>query len=197
MAQELEFKYGLSDQAHFGALLDTLKHIFPGNWEKIKMETDYYDTWDRQLSAKRWTLRIRNEGGLSVLACKTPGQGRARSEWEVPEGTLPEGLTALVRRGAPDELMDLYHIPLRPWCGARYSRYRRIIDLDGTSVELALDRGVLMGHSKELPFWELECELKSGSPEVLVEWCTRFAQEQHLREEPKSKFSRAMALAGN
>lgn len=195
MAQELEFKYGLADSYHFDSLMETLKKLFPGDWEKIKMETDYYDTWDRQLSAKRWALRIRNEGGISVLACKTPGQGRARCEWEVPEGTLPGGLTALVRRGAPDELMDLYHIPLHAWCGARYSRYRKVIDLDGTKVELAMDRGVLMGRSKELPLWEFEAELKEGDPEVLTRWCTQFAGEQHLREEPKSKFSRAMALS--
>lgn len=195
MAQEFEIKYGLADQAQFDSVLELLRKRYPGSWDKIKMETDYYDTWDRQLSAKRWTLRIRNEGGVSVLTCKTPTEGRARGEWEIVEGCLPAGLMALVRKGAPDELMDLYHIPLRVWCGARYRRYRNLIDLDGAQVELAMDRGVLKSSSKELPFWELEAELKQGDPEVLTQWCNDLARELHLTEEPKSKFSRAMALS--
>lgn len=197
MAQELEFKYKISGQAQFDALRELLQSRYPGNWETVKMETDYYDTRDRRLAAKNWTLRIRFENRVSVLTVKTPGQGRVRGEWEVPEGTLPGGLMALVRRGAPEELMELYNATLFSVCGARFRRLRRIVEVEGARIELALDRGVLLGRAKELPFWELEAELKEGDPHALGRWCEAFAAEQGLTEEHLSKFARATALGGS
>ena len=194
MAQELEFKYTLAGQSQFDALRELLQTRYPGNWEPIKMETDYYDTPDRRLAAKNWTLRIRYENEVSVLTVKTPVQGRLRGEWEVVEGTLPTGLMALVRRGAPEELMELYQASFRPVCGARFRRLRRIVELPGATAELALDRGVLLGGSKELPFWELEAELKAGDGQALGRWCEALARERGLTEETRSKFARALSL---
>lgn len=196
MGRELEYKYKISDQARFDGLREALLARYPGGWEQVKMETDYYDTPDFRLAARRWTLRIRCENGVGVLTVKTPGQGRTRGEWAVPEGTLPGGLMALVRRGAPEELMELYDCRLRRVCGARFRRLRRLVEIPGATVELALDRGVLLGGSKELPFWELEAELKDGEGQALANWCEALASEFSLPEECRSKFVRASALAG-
>lgn len=195
MGLELEFKYKLENQERFDTLLEALKQRYPGHWEKVKMETEYFDTADSFLASRRWTLRIRCENGSSILTLKTPLEGRARGEWEVPEGTLPEGLMSLVRRGAPEELAELYNRPLRSRCGARFSRRLRLLELPEAQVELALDKGVLLGGGKELPFWELEAELKAGSAEALARWCRELAREMGLEEEPRSKFSRASGLA--
>ena len=62
-------------------------------------------------------------------------------------------------------------------------------------MELALDQGVLLGRGKELPFAEVEVELKEGSDEVALAFAKALAEEFHLTEEPKSKFVRAMTLA--
>lgn len=195
MGQELEYKYKLENQVQYEAVRTILEERFPGGWETVKMETEYYDTQDMYLSSRQWTLRIRCENGSGVLTVKTPGNGRIRGEWEVPEGTLPDGLISLVRRGAPEELMELYQQPLRVRCGARFHRLRRVVELPQVRVELALDRGVLMGAGKELPFWELEAELKDGDAEALLTWCGSLAREMDLTEEPRSKFVRASGLA--
>ena len=195
MGKETEIKYGLQNQEEFDALLQVLETRFPGGWETINMETEYYDTPDRLLAGNHWTLRIRSENGRSVLTCKTPRPDGNRGEWEAQDMGLPHGLTTLVRRGAPEGLMALYELPLRVACGARFTRYCRLTELPGCQVELALDRGVLLGATKELPFWELEVELKQGTEKAWLDWCRSFAGEQNLQKEPKSKFARAAALA--
>ena len=62
-------------------------------------------------------------------------------------------------------------------------------------AELALDQGILLGGSKELPLCEVEVELKSGSEAAATALAQALAAAYSLSEEPKSKFRRAMDLA--
>ena len=48
---------------------------------------------------------------------------------------------------------------------------------------------------RTLPFTEAEAELKAGPDEVLARFGRALAEEFSLREEPRSKIQRAMALA--
>lgn len=195
MGQELELKYVLDGKKQLDAVRSALEQAFPGAWEQVEMETTYFDTPDRALEARRWTLRVRRENGVPVLTLKTPGQGRARGEWELPGGGLP-AVTDLVELGAPAELLELCNGGLESRCSARFRRLRRMGTIAGTAMELALDAGVLAGGGAEAPFLELEAELKAGLPQVLESWCSQFAQAHGLREETRSKFARAAALAG-
>ena len=61
-------------------------------------------------------------------------------------------------------------------------------------MELALDGGVLLGGGQELPFAEVEVELKSGEDSVAQTFAEALAKEFDLKEQPKSKLARAMAL---
>ena len=63
-------------------------------------------------------------------------------------------------------------------------------------MELALDRGVLLGGGKELPFAEAEVELKQGRDGDAVAFATELAARFGLIPEPKSKLRRALSLAG-
>ena len=63
-------------------------------------------------------------------------------------------------------------------------------------MELALDQGYLLGGGKELPFSEVEVELKSGSEEAAVRFGQALAREMNLKPESRSKVARARALAG-
>ena len=67
-------------------------------------------------------------------------------------------------------------------------------DHGDAQIELALDRGVLLGGGKEAPLCEVELELKSGSEETLVALAEAIAREFSLSPEPKSKFQRAREL---
>lgn len=192
MGLELEFKYALTGPDQLEQLCQALGDAF-GPWEAVDMATVYYDTQDKALAARCWTLRVRQENGIPVLTMKTPGPGGARREWELPGGSLMD-LPRLQALGAPPEVVALGPDQLAPQCGARFRRLRCLARLPDVEAELALDQGVLLGGGRERPFWELEAERKSGSGEALAQWCRSLAMAWDLREESCSKFVRAAAL---
>ena len=67
MGIEFELKYRATP-AQQAALLER----FGGQGRAISMETTYYDTPDRYLSARHITLRRRMENNVSVCTVKTP-----------------------------------------------------------------------------------------------------------------------------
>ena len=185
MGREFELKFAATKQDHAA-----LQERF-GNFSPISMETTYYDTPERAMGARRETLRRRYENGTAVYALKTYLSDGSHGEWECEAGSLEEALRALSAMGAPD-------LPpvetLGPICGAAFTRSCALLALEGGTVELALDEGVLTGSGRELPLREVELELKSGADEVLLNFGPAFAAHFGLEEEPLSKFARAKSL---
>ena len=186
MAQELELKFAATE-AQLEQILARLE-----GFTQTRMETTYYDTRDRRLSAAKITLRCRRENDLRICTVKTPGKGLARGEWECESDEIETAIPILCKLGAPRELLTLPD--LIPVCGAKFTRLSRLLTLPDAQIELALDRGVLLGGGKEAPLCEVELELKSGSEETLVALAEAIAREFSLSPEPKSKFARAMQL---
>ena len=83
-----------------------------------------------------------------------------------------------------------------PTCGARFTRQAALLTAGEGQIELALDEGVLIGGGKELPFAEVEVELKRGTDADAVAFARSIAARFCLEEEPKSKLRRALDLAG-
>ena len=189
MGRELELK--------FAASMETLEAIEEkyGPFTPITMHTRYFDTPDRAFGARKWTLRLRLENGRPVCTLKTRLSDGSRGEYETESGDIVSAIPALLEQGAPAELEELAREGLEEVCGARFTRLARIIDVPGGQVELALDRGEFTGGGKTLPFTEAEAELKAGPDEVLARFGRALAEEFSLREEPRSKIQRAMALA--
>ena len=188
MATEYEQKYAATP-----AILDAVKESFPGEWVQLQMQTAYYDTPSGALSARRYTLRRRLENGVSVCTLKTPA-GDARREWETQCDSIEDAIAKLVAMGAPAHLTELTREGLAHICGAAFTRMAQTLPIPGGSVELALDRGTLLGGGKTEPLCELEVELKSGSPEVCDLFARDLAHRFALQPESKSKFARALAL---
>jgi len=189
MGREFELKFRAD-----AAVIEQIREKY-GCFTTISMETTYYDTFDLKLAFHRWTLRRRMENGVSVCTFKRPHSRGGRGEWEVECDSVMEGIMKLCQAGADWELMRATAGGLQEVCGARFTRQAKQIEVPGGKVELALDQGVLIGKSKELPFWEVEVELKEGSDEVAADFAKALAEEFGLVPEPKSKFVRAMALA--
>lgn len=187
MGREFELKYAATPQK-----LDRLHGNYP-NLAPITMETTYYDTPDGAMSNLRWTLRRRLENGTSVCTLKTPA-GEARNEWETECARIEDAIEPLIGLGAPAMLRNLAERGLTVSCGAKFLRLAATLELEGCTAELALDRGVLTGGGKELPFAEVEVELKSGSPEAVAAFARRLAAEFELQPENRSKVARARAL---
>ena len=189
MGRELEWKYRAQEQ-----ILSAIEAKY-GPFSPIAMETTYYDTPDLKLAFHQWTLRRRMENGVSVCTFKRPLADGSRGEWEAECGNIMEGVLQLCRKGADWELMRSTAGGVIELCGARVTRLAATLSLSDAVVEIALDRGILTGRNKSLPFAEVEVEYKEGSEETAKAFAQSLAAEFSLTEEPKSKFVRAMALA--
>ena len=189
MGREFELKYQATPET-----IAAIQAKF-GEFTPISMETTYFDTEDLALRKRKWTLRRRLENGKSGCTVKTPLPDGSRGEWETESTDLAAGVEALCAMGAPKEISDYVNQGVTPFCGAKFTRLAKTIALPGGSVELALDEGILLGGGRELPFAEVEVELKSGEDSVASAFAGKLAAEFDLIEQPKSKLARAMALA--
>ena len=188
MGREFELKYQATPET-----IAAIQAKF-GEFTPISMETTYYDTEDLALRKRKWTLRQRLENGKAVCTVKTPLPDGSRGEWETESTDLAEGVRQLYAMGAPNEILDYVNRGVAPFCGAKFTRLAKTIALPGGCVELALDEGVLLGGGRELPFAEVEVELKSGEDDLAKAFAGNLAAEFDLKEQPKSKLARAMAL---
>ena len=188
MGKEFELKFR-ADEEKIAAI--AAKY---GDFTSISMETTYYDTPAKDLSALHWTLRRRYENGTSVCTLKTPAPGGARGEWETECPDILSAIPELCKLGAPAELDSLCHEGLVISCGAMFTRRAGTFTLRDCVLEIALDQGVLLGGGRELPFCELEVEHKEGSREAVEAFARQLADIYALKPEEKSKFARALAL---
>ena len=189
MGREFELKYRANAYA-VSAICEKF-----GGFTPITMATEYYDTPSRQLSCRHWTLRRRFENGVSVCTLKTPCPDGGRSEWEVNCPDIREAIDLLCAAGAPITLVGLTAGGLEQVCAARFTRLAKTLELPGVTLELALDRGSLLGGGREEPLCEVEVELKSGDEQACVAFAQSLAQEFSLVPESDSKYARALALA--
>ena len=190
MGKEFELKYAAGDPA----VLDEILAYVGRPAEEISMASTYFDTPKGDLSARKWTLRLRQENDDFVVTFKTAGDGSTRGEWEYNADSVEFAATTLVDLGAPWELEELLSDGALPVCGAAFLRRAVMLELDGTTAELALDCGRLFRGQKELPLCEMEVELKEGSEAAVRRFAEDLAKQFGLKEEPKSKFVRAVTL---
>ena len=189
MGREFELKYRAVPEA-----IAAIQAKF-GGFQCISMETTYYDTPGRALGNRHWTFRRRLENGISVCTLKIPHKDGGRGEWETEEGEILSAAPALCKLGAPAELETLVSTGVEAVCGARFIRLAKTLHLPDATVELALDRGVLLGGDQEMSLCEVEVELKTGRDEAAISFAGLLAEEFGLIPEKKSKFRRALDLA--
>lgn len=189
MGREYELKYAATP-----AVLAALAAKF-GPGREIRMETTYFDTPHRTLSARHMTLRLRRENEAVICTLKTPLADGSRGEWECPATDIQQGIASLLGLGAPAELQTLTAGGVTPVCSARFTRLACDVHTADGLAELALDSGSLCGGTREIPLCEVELELKSGSEEALQALAEGLIRTYILKPEPRSKFIRAVALA--
>lgn len=190
MSIEFEIKFRATAQQQLA-----LRAAYPGDEKIIAMETTYYDAPSGALAARWYTLRQRMENGCSVCTLKTPVDDYGRGEFEVNCNSIEDAIPELCKLSGIAELPDLLAEGIVPVCGAKFIRIAKTLALDGATVELALDTGILSGGGQKIPLCEIEVELKSGSREIALLFARQIAEKYGLVLEKKSKFRRALALA--
>ena len=190
MGLEYERKYRTDPET-----LKRLDDYLPGVPEVFHMETTYYDTPDGALSARCITLRHRRENLRHVCTLKLPASGIARREFEVESPSIQAALSALCKLSGFEELLTLTQAGVVPVCGAKFIRRARRLPVGDSTVEVALDAGVLLGGGRETPLFEVEVERLSGASADADLYGNLLRAKFSLEEERASKFRRALALA--
>ncbi len=186
MGFEFELKFRATPET-----LEKIRNAYPGG-AVIRMQTTYYDTADGSLAAKKFTLRKRRENEESVCTLKTPGVGQERGEFETRADKIEDAIPELCKlSGETIPTENLVEV-----CGAKFTRYAKEVTLSDCTLELAVDEGELLGGGKALPLYEVEVEFKAGSRESVVAFARELAEAYGLETEEKSKFKRALDLAG-
>lgn len=204
MATEIEMKLRVPDETTLNGVLNDpeLTQYMKDDYELRHMRSTYYDTADGILNARKWTLRLRDEGGHMVAALKTPNMSDAagfftRNEWQCSVDNIEDAIPMLIDQGAPRELKNLLKgCPLLPICGAEFDRKAAYLFMDdGVRIEIAGDYGYLFSGSRRAPICELELELLYGDAGSLPPLCSQLLGDYNLEEEQLSKYQRAKALA--
>lgn len=203
MATEIEMKLSVPDEETLEQVLSDpeILQYAKDDYEIRRMKSTYYDTPDNQFHQRKWTLRLRDEGGHPVAALKTANTSDdagffTRNEWQCVVDNIDDAIPMLIDQGAPKELKTLVrNHGLVPCCGAEFDRKSVCLYMnDGVRIEIAGDRGVLFGGGREMPICELELELLYGDAGSLPPLCNQLVGDYNLTEERRSKYVRARSL---
>jgi inorganic triphosphatase YgiF len=86
---------------------------------------------------------------------------------------------------------------LIPLCVTNFVRNTMEINTpDGAVIEVSVDRGEIVAGDKTEKILEIELELKKGDQSAIVDLGEKLANEYLLLAEPRSKYHRALLLAG-
>jgi len=202
MTTETEIKLIFEGRA-LGALAkaEAILAAAEGPVRRRRLKSTYYDTGDRLLFRRGYTLRIRQDGPRWTQTIKAEGPSDAdlatRREWEVAiEGPEPD-LDRAADTPVPGILAGKGVAPgdLKPLVEVEVSRTLRLLAPDtATRIEMAIDRGRITAGDAGEPVAEVELELKAGEPAALFAFARRLLAEVPFRLEFRAKSARGFAL---
>jgi inorganic triphosphatase YgiF len=201
---EIEAKFAVPDEATW-LRLQAVKKIagYALSLGKTKRVHDtFMDTPERAILASGHVCRKREVDEQIVMTLKSgqtvAGAVHRREELEVTlERELPIG------QWPPGEIRDrllgiVGDVVLIPLFDQRQTRIIRWASAaDRVVAEMSVDRVELSINGREQGYFEVEFELKmAGTEDDLAAIAAYLQNEWNLEPEPRSKFARALALAG-
>lgn len=133
----------------------------------------YYDTPKLELHASGMALRLRRTGRQWRQTLKGGGSVKAgmhqRNEWEVPVKGMALDFSSAQTAEWEEHLPKALRKQLQPVFVTDFTRSSRMLEWQGTLIELCMDQGSVSTEQNNVPVCELELELKSGKPQQLFE----------------------------
>ncbi len=191
---ETELKLAVAPE-YLAAIADSAVVVARRSGEPVAalLDSTYFDTTERALSARRAVLRVRLTPDGYVQTLKR-GDGLTRHEWEWPVAGPGFDLALITEPEALATIAGLDAAALVPTIRTRFERSAH--SLDQGAIELAIDAGEIIGpDGKREPISEIELELKSGEPASLYRLAQALSETVPLRLETRSKAARGFALA--
>lgn len=205
MAIETEVKYSITNAGLIDAIISDpflLSLSLSQGWKTVSMKSVYYDTGYHDLLNAGIAYRVRQEGTKWVATIKKGGDPASniqqRQEWNIEVASIAPDIAPFLKTEIGSELShivgDKEMVVLFTCCFLR--RYLLLLLENDTRVELAIDTGEITGGSLREPICEMELELKQGELPPLIKIARILSERYHLSPEPRSKFSRGLALIG-
>lgn len=194
--REIELKL----QCEGGDLAELSRHPFlqaATPEHAVFLTSTYYDTSEGDLRANGLTLRVRREGDAHVQTVKASSKGAGlfdRSEWENSVAEPEPDLAQLSETPVPGILDAASDPALRPVFATLVERRSRLVSYGASRIEAAFDQGRIETPEGDVPLWELELELKEGSPEDLFTLAQALGETVPLRLGALSKSARGFHL---
>jgi len=178
---------------------EILRNLFLDQPVEREFETRHYDTSQGTLMNAGLAFRVRREGENFTACVKGKGFSlgglHSRLEYSVPvKGFNPDIsvfaetpiFNVLQQAVGEEKLTNLFSI--------RFKRISAFLNVRGTIIELALDKGEIVAGNKREEICELELELKSGSAGEIFKLGAALAEKYPLMMETRSKFKRGLDL---
>ncbi len=194
MAKETELKLVISSD--YGALIERiLDRLGARHRGRSELFNAYYDTSDRDLSARKMALRVRRKGSAFIQTLKTAGTSgagglshRGEWEWELDNEQL---CTPCLAGLIPDELANAEFYPQYQ---TDFERTLWLLNFTGSEIEIAWDQGTIKVGDQIEMISELELELKSGNTKSLLVLAKQLSNLLPVRAGVLSKAARAERL---
>ena len=166
MGSEIELKFQVSSQEM--KTLRAARSLRPMDAETTEAEkllSVYFDTAERRLRRKGISLRVRHngEGRVQTIKTQTSSIPFSRGQWEHKiEGDQPD---LRFIRGTPLAKLRTKKLryALSPIFATQIHRVTRLLNENGSRIEMALDEGLVRAGRKTEPISEVELELKRGN----------------------------------
>lgn len=189
MGLEMEYKFTPADPK----LFEEMEAHYQDGYH-YNMHTLYFDTPNHLLRARRMTFRQRMENDVMIYTLKVPSP-RGRHEHEVELTDTPEAaFTQLCHLSGQTELLPLAQSGLIPVGEVKFHRIAHFYYYDDALVELDLDRGEFISKDGNVPFTEVEVELRRGPYKRMWKVAMEVSQKYDLDANSLSKYARAVAL---
>ncbi len=193
---EVELKLRLLDPESWASVFaaPALAELDAAALENKRMEACYYDSSDQALQHAGVAYRIRLEGGQWVATVKAGGTSAGglhqRREWN---SRIAEPLASIEYFQQTEAGLLLSRIlgdkSLVSVFTTSFDRQTLKIEVpDGSQVELAVDKGLILAGDRQELIAEIELELLTGNPAAVLRLGAELARTVPLAVEPRSKY---------
>jgi len=199
MAKELELKLQIKAEQLPNIIKDDLINSYrKGDWQRVNMDTLYYDTIDHDLRDKGIVLRIRKIDNTSYRqTLKLPGNSiagladRQEYEFEIEDDRLDLDKIPVTE---VRNLLNNHKSDIASVFNTCFTRTQTELQIKNTRIELAIDIGAILSDGKELPINELELELLEGDVTVLFHLALTLCEKYTLQLKFAGKGERGYRL---
>ena len=166
--------------------------------EWLRLKSVYFDTENGDLMRHGVTLRVRRAEEAYVMGLKRAARSNRgffdRDELEVKSPSAAPDLSLFDEATAKEIKEIIGEKPLARNFGSDIRRVTRTVDVDGSTIEGALDQGFLFAGERREPTYEIELELKSGEPAALIDLGLSLVDAIDVKLSVRSKAERAAGL---